>query len=209
MRGAPTTHPHEYLPLDVCSPHAFIDVFRHTCGEHNFYLGEQADAREALGEILRRTHLGLNLFDTKAEQAARSDLVSLPAFVEGEWWYKKYVSVNQVIDMLPLLTNAFTHLDYKLRRAPPLLALVVPQFAQDESDTDFWLGQLLWAHWGDAILSLVSHLHEDAEDRDKAKYSDFSRISLSCFFQRRRLLDYHPFPFPTFHHGTHPDPTGR
>ena len=179
--GIPTCYPAEPEPgqpeevkaLDIWSPHALLDAF--LAVRPHLQLGQQHDAREVLEEILDRTHLSM-LCRTGAAHFQRPDLVALPAFVEQQWWYKDFTSRQQVVDMRALLTNAFHHLPEQLRRAPELLLLTVPQFANDDSDTSLWLNEtstqppLITADWGDCILQLTQHLHADCANRDQGTY---------------------------------------
>ena len=145
--------------VDCWSPHALLDVFLRC---RSLELGEQHDAREALEEILTCTRLGNRLFDTGAQGSQRSDIVSLPAFTQDGWWYQKFTSAQQVVSIRELLTDGFTHLDHKLPVASPLLAIVIPPVAFDESDTAFWLNgtprePLLRSDWGNYTLDLSEH----------------------------------------------------
>ena len=86
-------------------------------------------------EILTCTRLGNGLFATGAQGFQRSDIVSLPAFTEDGWWYQKFTSAHQIFCMRELLADGFSNLGEKLPVAPPLLAMIIPPFADDESDT--------------------------------------------------------------------------
>ena len=61
--GFPTELPGQRCRVDCWSPHALIDVLLRC---RPLKLGKQHDAREALEEILTRTPLGSDLFDTGA-----------------------------------------------------------------------------------------------------------------------------------------------
>ena len=51
------------------------------------FFGEQHDAREMLEDILTHMGLGHALCDTPMVHQMRSDIVSLPAFESGGWWF--------------------------------------------------------------------------------------------------------------------------
>ena len=81
------------------------------------------------------------------------------------------MSEQQVINMRGLLSNGFSHLPEKLPKVPRLLAVTVPPFAHDESDTAFCLNSPdLRSDWGDCTLDLEEHFAEHCVDRSKAKY---------------------------------------
>ena len=170
--GFPTELPGQRCRVDCWSPHALIDVLLRC---RPLKLGKQHDAREALEEILTRTPLGSDLFDTGAQGFQRSDIVSLPAFTEDGWWYQKFTSAKQVVRMRELLADGFRHLDEKLPVAPPLLAMIIPPFADDESDTAFWLNgtkraAILRSDWGDCTLDLAEHFAAHCTGREQAVY---------------------------------------
>jgi len=170
--GFPTELPGQRCRVDCWSPHALIDAFLRC---RPLQLGEQHDAREALEEILTRTRLGADLLDTGAQGFQRSDIVSLPAFTEDGWWYQKFTSAQQVVRMRELLADGFRHLDEKLPVAPPLLVMIIPPFAFDESDTSFWLNgskreALLRSDWGNYTVDLAEHFAAHCAGRQQAVY---------------------------------------
>ena len=104
----------------------------------------------------------------------RPDSVSLPAFTEDGWWYKHYASCQQVVRVPEMLADGFKHLTGKLRVAPSVLAVVLPPFAVEDSDTSIWLNgtggqKLLMSNWGNYTLNLGEHVEEQS-DRAKAIY---------------------------------------
>ena len=170
--GFPTELLGQRCRIDCWSPHYLIDVFLRC---RPLKLGEQHDAREALEEILMRTRLGKELFDTGAEGVQRSDIVSLPAFAEDGWWYQKFTSEHQVIRMRELLADGFSHLHEKLLVPPPVLAMVLPPVALGESDTSLWLNgtsrePLLRADWGNYTLDLAVHFSAHGSGGEQAVY---------------------------------------
>ena len=72
--------------------------------------------------------------------------------------------------MRELLSDGISHLHEKLPVAPPLLALTVPPFALEESDTTLWLGKHLRSDWGNYTLDLVEHFEEHCAGREKVAY---------------------------------------
>ena len=149
-----------------------IDVFEQCC---SLRVGEQHDAREALEEILTRTRLGKELFDTGATGVQRSDIVSLPGFAQDGWWYQKFTSHRHVTSMRELLEDGFNHLHDKLLVPPPLLAVVLPPVELGASGTSIWLNgtrreQVLRADWGNCALDLAAHFSAQRNGDEEAVY---------------------------------------
>ena len=114
--------------------------------------------------------MGQKLFNTGAQHLVRSDIVSLPAFEEDGWWYKKYTSSQQVVRMRELLVDGISHLHEKLPLVPALLAITVPPYAHAESDTSLWLDKHLLSDWGNCVIDLVEHFSEHCIGRETAVY---------------------------------------
>lgn len=175
MQGAQIPGCPRPLKFDHFSPHAFLDAFINCRPECN--LGAQHDARVALEEILTRAGLGSTLFNTGVASFDRPDVVTLPSFAqEGAWCYKKFTEgvdaqlvVKPTIDMRALLRSGFAHLGVKLRECPPLLAVVIPPFAQ-EDDMFYYLSSLFKADWGDGTLELLDCCENDDPQRTDARY---------------------------------------
>ena len=131
--------------------------------QRTLILGQQHDAQEALDEILTQSALSEHLFNV-GSPGHRADIVTLPPFAEGGWWFKDFTSHSDMgvtsVDMTRLLQEGFGHLDGKLSTVSPLLAVVIPPFASEEADdTAFWLSGVLQAEWGDRSLDLVNFFH--------------------------------------------------
>ena len=170
--GFPIELPGQHCRVDCWSPHALIDAFLRC---RDLELGKQHDAREALEEILTRTRLGNDLFNTGAQCLQRPDIVELPAFTDDGWWYKNFTSAQQVVRMRELLADGFSHLEEKLSVAPPLLAMIIPPLADDESGTTFWLNgttreELLRSDWGNYTLDLAEHVAAHSVSHERAVY---------------------------------------
>ena len=73
--------------------------------------------------------------------------------------------------MRSLLSSGFGYLSEKLLMVPRLLAVMVPPFALDESNTTICLNSPdLISDWGDCTLDVEEHVAEHCADRAKAKY---------------------------------------
>ena len=174
--GVSTGQADQRCHFDIWSPHALIDkLVQHSCLARQrpdaLRIGQQHDAREALEEILTCTRMGEELCSTGCQQFQRPDIVPLDAFAKDGWWYKDYMSDQQIIDMRSLLSDGFAYVSEKFHMAPRLLIVMVPPFAHDESDTTFCLNsQYVHSDWGDCTLDLEERCADHCVDRDKAKY---------------------------------------
>ena len=58
-----------------------------------------------------------------------------------------------LMNMNALLQDGFGRLVDKLKKVPPMLVVILPAYAYRESDDeDWWLGNLVGAHWGDGLV---------------------------------------------------------
>ena len=99
--GCPAVLGEHRSRFDVWSPHAFIEALQRC---RPLALNEQHDAGEALEEMLTRTGMGEELFNTGCQRSARPDVVTLPQFSKDGWWYQHFTSERQVINMRGLLS---------------------------------------------------------------------------------------------------------
>ena len=72
--------------------------------------------------------------------------------------------------MPELLVDGFRHLCEKFPVKPSLLAVTVPPFAHEESDTSFWLNKVLQVDWGNYCIDLAEHFEEQSDDSAKPIY---------------------------------------
>ena len=138
--------------------------------------GEQHDVKEALEVILTRTRLGNDLFNIGAQCHRRPDLVQLPGFTDDGWWYKNFTGDQQVVRMQKLIRDCFKHLEEKLLLALPLLAIVIPPLAHDESDNIFWFNgtnreRRLRSDWDNCNIALGDHVAGHSVSDEHAMYT--------------------------------------
>ena len=171
VNGVSVADHEERVKFDTYSPHSLLDGFLALRSQEKrpLRLGGQHDALEALEEVLTQTQLGNTLFNVGSEH--RPDIVALPPFEEDGWWYGKFTTLANMIDMKGLLKDGFQYLADRLATPSPMLAVVVPPFAFHHADgPSQWLEKSLHADWGDGVLDLVEYFPADTDGRMDAKY---------------------------------------
>ena len=139
--------------VDRWSPHAFVDAF---LAKHwvNFQLGTYADASEALSMIVEDAPGLRRLFQTDGDEEV---VMRLPIFVDGADDGDDAMSTQeffldegtQGLDVRELLRRGVT-MGGRLRSAPELLAIHVPQRWQRGNGTALFLGSCATAPLGRA-----------------------------------------------------------
>ena len=137
--------------FDAFSPHAFIDAFLALREEMRppLPLGDQHDAQEALDIFFQHTPMCSALFDAGSGGHCPF-FVNLTSSEEtGSWFMNRMTEGGALINMSALLQDGFGRLVDKLKKVPPVLVAILPACAYLESDDeDWWLGNLVGAHWG-------------------------------------------------------------